>query len=565
MDGELDLTQFDESQLVEMFSRIDPRFAPINAGRLKALLIQKGYVIYDEVVGPGTAVPSPAKLQTLIGSPQPVQFPVKFSENTGLFHGLEPAHNDFGLIGSGSVTADETMLSISGRKLGMTFGLIGSFVPRRTELNRKCIVDVESESNAVHVVYRPQGQSSKAITLYLPDASAAHRLSATLPQARSPDFRPQLKEQLDFERRLVKQSPLTPVTIGLVTANILLYLVTLIVGATSGTANGATQILLGSNLGPYTTDGEWWRLFSCMFIHFGFLHVAFNMWALASFGPLVERLYGSLTYALIYLFAGLSASLASISWHPDVNSAGASGAIFGILGALLAAQLRGGPSFPSNIVRPLRNLTLAYTAYSLFTGLTSAGVDNAAHFGGVASGFLIGGVMVRPVTGERSRADVSRFAGILALAAPLLAIGLWCAIWRSHSLHGEGLYLRTVHWYAAGENTANGIFASARAEATSAADRPGQIKVASLLELYVIPFWREANARTHAVELAPNSPNRSALQLLQSVAAGRLTAYQDYAAGLRAADPVKVEKAKTELASGNREVDGWRAKHRSTQ
>jgi rhomboid protease GluP len=563
MDGQIDFTQFEESELVEMFSRIDPRFAPINAERLKTLLIQKGYVIYDDDWGPGTAVPSPAKLQSLIGSPQPVQFEVKFSENTGLFRGLEPAHNDFGFIGSGSVKADAAILSISGRRLGIAFGFIGSFVPQRTDLNRKCITDVESDSNAVHIVYRPQGENSKAITLYLPDPPAAQRLSATLPQARSSDFKPQLKEQLEFERRLIAQSPRTPVTVGLVAVNVLLYLVTLIVGAASGTANGATQILLGANFGPYTTDGEWWRLFSCMFIHFGFLHVAFNMWALASFGPLVERLYGSLTYALIYLIAGIAASLASVSWHPDVNSAGASGAIFGVLGALLAAQLRSGPSFPANIVRPLRNLTLAYTGYSLLTGLTNAGVDNAAHFGGVASGFLMGGIMVRPVAGTRALDNTRRFAWMLSVAAVVLAVGFWCAIWRSQSLQGEALYGRTLRWYQAGEDAANREFASA--EAASKAGRERQVGFAKRLEHHVIPFWREANARTRAVELDPSSRSLPALQFLRSLSASRLTAFQDYDAGLRAGDAAEITKAKMELATGNHNIDEWRTQHGSSR
>jgi hypothetical protein len=175
----------------------------------------------------------------------------------------------------------------------------------------------------------------------------------------------------------------------------------------------------------------------------------------------------------------------------------------------------------------------------------------------------MGGVMVRPVTGERARDDVSHFAGMLSLAAPLLAVGLWCAIWRSHSLHGEALYLRTTHWFESGENAANGVFASAEAEATSAANRPGQIEFAERLEFYVIPFWREANARTHAVDLDPDSPSLSALQLIRSVSASRLTAFQDYAAGLRAADPAEVAKAKMELANGNHEVDDWLAQHGS--
>ena len=123
---------------------------------------------------------------------------------------------------------------------------------------------------------------------------------------------------------------------------------------------------------------------------FGALHLLFNMWALGIFGPLVERLYGSINYLCIYLASGLAGSLASLSWHPELNSAGASGAILGMLGAMLAAQLRGGKSFPSNIVRPLRNTTLVFLGWTLYAGFTSNGIDNAAHLGGLAAGFIIG-------------------------------------------------------------------------------------------------------------------------------------------------------------------------------
>ena len=158
----------------------------------------------------------------------------------------------------------------------------------------------------------------------------------------------------------------------------------------------------------FTTDGEWWRVFTSLFIHFEIIHLAFNMWALATFGPLTERLFGSVNYLLIYLAAGVSGSLASISWRPDINSAGASGAIFGVLGSLLAAHLRTGETFPSSVLRPLRNSTLIFAGYALLSGLQHEGIDNAAHLGGLAAGFLFGLVMAR----DPSRARVPTHAAI---------------------------------------------------------------------------------------------------------------------------------------------------------
>jgi rhomboid protease GluP len=144
---------------------------------------------------------------------------------------------------------------------------------------------------------------------------------------------------------------------------------------------------------------------------------------------LVERLFGSVNYICIYLISGVAASLASLSWHPELNSAGASGAILGVLGALLAAQLRGDKSFPDNIVRPLRNTTLVFLGWTLYAGFTSKGIDNAAHLGGATAGFLIGLAAARPVTGAGtySRTDLRRFAQLLTAAAVILAVGFWFA------------------------------------------------------------------------------------------------------------------------------------------
>ena len=99
---------------------------------------------------------------------------------------------------------------------------------------------------------------------------------------------------------------MTPVTLGLIAVNAALLVATLAIKADGRILIANAQIAWGSNFGPYTTDGDWWRLLTALFVHFGFLHLLFNMAALGAFGPLVERLYGSTNYLLIYLLAGVS-------------------------------------------------------------------------------------------------------------------------------------------------------------------------------------------------------------------------------------------------------------------
>jgi rhomboid protease GluP len=270
------------------------------------------------------------------------------------------------------------------------------------------------------------------------------------------------------------------------------------------------------------------------------------MWALAIFGPLVERLFGSINYLCIYLISGVAGSLASLSWHPEVTAAGASGAILGILGALLAAQLRGGESFPSNIVRPLRNTTLVFLGWALYAGFTSKGIDNAAHLGGLAAGFLIGLAAARPVTGASSysRSDLRRVIQMIPVGAALLVCGFYFAQRASASMVGEGLYWRTVHWVAVGEPATNRKYNSALAEAKA---NKNFVALAKSLEDDVLPFWRDASDRLSAIDLSPDSPDLTTLNLLQDMSDRRVHGYEIFADGLRKNNSEEIGNAIKEL------------------
>src|SRR6202167_5744420 len=129
--------------------------------------------------------------------------------------------------------------------------------------------------------------------------------------------------------------------------------------------SGQDLVHWGANFGPLTVSGQWWRLLTCVFVHGGLLHIAFNMWCLWNLGQLCESLYGRWTYAAIYLICGLGASLASAAWHPYIPSVGASGAIFGLAGALITALKLGEFSVPrAALSGTLRSLG-AFVVYNL--------------------------------------------------------------------------------------------------------------------------------------------------------------------------------------------------------
>ncbi len=151
----------------------------------------------------------------------------------------------------------------------------------------------------------------------------------------------------------------------------------------------------GANFGPLTLSGQWWRLLSYMFLHIGIVHLAVNMWCLWDLGSLAEHIYGRVTFLAIYVITGLSGAILGLVWHPFVVVAGASGAIFGVAGALIACFYFGKLPFPKQSIKAALLSLFAFAGYNLFLGIVNPRTDNAAHLGGLLSGLLLGFLLVR--------------------------------------------------------------------------------------------------------------------------------------------------------------------------
>jgi rhomboid protease GluP len=145
----------------------------------------------------------------------------------------------------------------------------------------------------------------------------------------------------------------------------------------------------GADWGPASLGSQPWRILTSNYLHIGIIHLFFNMWCLLNLGELAERVFDQWTYLLIYTASGLAGSLASLWWHPAVVGAGASGAIFGMAGALIAALYLGKLPIPREAVKSTMKSLLSFAAYNLLFGL-SAGIDNAAHIGGLFGGLALG-------------------------------------------------------------------------------------------------------------------------------------------------------------------------------
>jgi len=186
----------------------------------------------------------------------------------------------------------------------------------------------------------------------------------------------------------------------------------------------------GADFGPLTFGGEPWRVWTSNYVHGGLLHILFNMWCLWNLGALAERILGRWTYFLSYTACGIGGSLLSLWWNPMRVSVGASGAIFGIAGALITAIYFGKLPFPKEALRGISRSLVTFAGYNLLFGFLP-GIDNSAHMGGLLTGLILG-VLLAPVLHKPSdeRAGLER---IVFLGVALALFGAWTAVKHARS------------------------------------------------------------------------------------------------------------------------------------
>jgi rhomboid protease GluP len=223
---------------------------------------------------------------------------------------------------------------------------------------------------------------------------------------------------------LHRRVPQIPVTKLLVATNLIIFGAMLAGGAGWWHSSNNVQLAWGANFGPATQDGEWWRLGSAMFLHFGVIHLTLNMWALWDAGQLVERMYGHARFAAIYFACGLAGNLLSLVAHKGLAvSGGASGAIFGMYGALLVFLWHERASLHPEEFRWFFWGASGFAVVTLILGHFIAGIDNAAHIGGFLTGTLGGIFLARPGIAKEARQTPLR-SRLVAGAAIALSIGV---------------------------------------------------------------------------------------------------------------------------------------------
>ncbi len=206
------------------------------------------------------------------------------------------------------------------------------------------------------------------------------------------------------------------VTYALIAANIAMFAVELGKGAGLTGATPKQMIELGGDFAPLTLHGEWWRLLSAMFLHYGALHIGMNMLCLYRVS-VVERMIGRCEFLAVYLAAGLLGGIASLMRHSDAVGAGASGAVFGAFGAFAAIMIVRRAEFDPQVwSRTMRSLG-SFFGLNLVIGLSSPTIDMSAHVGGLITGFVAGFVLAKTAKPSANQA-------LRALLTVVLAAGL---------------------------------------------------------------------------------------------------------------------------------------------
>jgi rhomboid protease GluP len=392
---------------------------------------------------------------------------------------------------------------------GATRTWYGRSIPTKLLIGHAQIFNAEALERHVYFDFR-NADETQSLGLQADNPQEAQRIFDTLRTRAESPFEAERTARAAFAKQLEELTPTTWVTSALIAINVLVYLAMCLSGLNPLTPNGAAEIPWGTNFGPYTLDGQWWRLFTAMFEHFGFMHVAFNMFVLYQIGRMTERMYGNAPFLALYVFSGLTSSMVSTLWHPTMNSAGASGAIFGVLGGLIVFLVKYRKEVPASLAFGERNALLIYVAYVLIQGFVHKGVDYGGHIGGLIGGLAIGWPLARSVDASaRSQAALASAVRSFSLACLVLCGLAYPMTHLSSDTRAELQFGRALAEYGPAEKKVLADIAALRR--LPFYTQPLREEAATELRTRIVPQWDRLYAMLDEARL-PEHSSRTALR-----------------------------------------------------
>jgi membrane associated rhomboid family serine protease len=360
-----------------------------------------------------------------------------------------------------------------------------------------------------------------------------------------PRAEPSEREQVArFASLIHALTPRLWVTPTLIAINLAIFVALLIAGKS---LNPPVDLVLawGADFGPKTLDGQWWRTITSIFLHFTVVHVGLNMWVLWDLGQLVERLVGNVGFLVLYLVAGLGGSIASLAWNPTAVSAGASGAVFGVAGALLGFLALRRDSVPAAVLSHLRSSMVTFVGFNVLFGFLARGmnIDNAAHLGGLATGIGCGLLLSQKLSRQSAAWRPLRNAVTGVVGMGTVIIGFFLLPPAPPDVLGEVLRFGPI------ETRAHAIYNDAVKKYQA-----GQITDAELVqkvEQEVLPPWEAALRRLQPLKGAAGAPPGMVSNLLEYMRL-RQESWQALVAALRDHDPKAMQRHEEKWAAADK-------------
>jgi membrane associated rhomboid family serine protease/tetratricopeptide (TPR) repeat protein len=470
-DGLIDFADYSLAQLQELQHGVDPASFPRNYSNLLAEIGRREKQI----------IPQSASASVFAG---------RFTSYDGMRGWLQSKGRRYPMYGAGSIEVGRTDVVLRGWQRTWLAVPLQSEVSIPIDTIRNCIQD----DACVRFEYKRRFRRIRRVEFLLETAQQSGMLAARLPKVYLAGFEKRWPEIQQFNARLRTITPRVWITPAIVAANTAVFIAMAVAAKRPG-AFDATQLLnWGANYGPLTVNGQWWRLITALFVHLNLAHLLLNMWAFWNVGRLTERMFGQRVFFALYFASGAIASLTSIAWDPTHSSVGASGAIFGIFGAFLAFLSHRHTLVPAAIVRAHWPSTVAFVLFNLANGALQPGIDNAAHVGGLVSGFIAGWILARPLDVEHRR-HLS-FDRILVAIVFIAVIGLA----EARQARGVGSqltipeqYFRAHEWYANGE--AGNLRLWQQLAALSSAGTISDAELGQRFQSEILPFWQSASER----------------------------------------------------------------------
>jgi membrane associated rhomboid family serine protease/Flp pilus assembly protein TadD len=209
----------------------------------------------------------------------------------------------------------------------------------------------------------------------------------------------------------------------LLAINFGLFAAMTVTGVSPGLPTSADLLRWGADYGPDTLGGQYWRLVTSCFVHIGLVHLAVNMYSLRLLGKAAEKLFRPAEIIAVYLLTGVGGSILSLSWNPNRVSAGASGALFGIIGVLASVLYKNPLGLEPAVRQRLFSHVSKLALFNLLLGLMN-GIDNMAHMGGLVTGLILGYFVARGISASPEQ---RRFGSINLTAVSLVILAVTTA------------------------------------------------------------------------------------------------------------------------------------------